>query len=614
MRPAIPNSRFISSVLILMLAVSPCGVGAQEPEQAGAENPGQEQGTGEQEEARRVRRLGDISSDDYEMDMAAPPSAPGPATQGPGVLDLPDEEQNSQLQKLLSNLAVRPGNREALGALDAFLDGVLEQAGELAGQGELDRAQHLLSVVRNVNPHKSGLAGALKKLEDLRNIGEWLLAASQALDAGRIIEPEGSSAMHFLRRVEEVDPGNQAAEEGLLRAQGQLIDRALDAARELDFESAEEWLYEASTVRQEQDLVAAAEARIADYQAQQAGQLRRNIRQAIEDKDFDLAEFLLIDLIALEGNNGQVRELREELSSARVYGRYAPGQVITDPFTDGKGNAPPVVVIKAGSFLMGSPESERERGDSEGPQHRVTLEHGFAIGQHEVTVAEFRAFIQWTRHRTRADLDGNSRVYDERSGRIAEKENVNWSRDFEGKKAGDNDPVLHVDWYDAQAYVVWLTERTGKSYRLPTEAEFEYALRGGTVTRYWWGDDRPEKAVENLTGVEDQSPMGRYWTSGFRRYGDGFWGPAPVGVFEPNPLGLYDMAGNVSEWTEDCWHQNYIRAPADGSAWINPGCERRVVRGGYWAGAPDQARSAARISAGPELHGPRVGFRVARDL
>ena len=197
---------------------------------------------------------------------------------------------------------------------------------------------------------------------------------------------------------------------------------------------------------------------------------------------------------------------------------------------------------------------------------------------------------------------------------MTDRDGINWRHDFEGKDADGSDPVLHVSWSDAQAYVKWLSEQTGRTYRLPTEAEFEYAIRAGSVTRYWWGENRPTSLVENLTGAEDTSRGGRHWSRGFRGYDDGYWGPAPGAPFQANSLGLYDMAGNVSEWVEDCWHQTYALAPADGSAWVNPGCERKVVRGGFWASAPEQARSASRISASVNLHGPRVGIRIARDL
>jgi formylglycine-generating enzyme required for sulfatase activity len=120
--------------------------------------------------------------------------------------------------------------------------------------------------------------------------------------------------------------------------------------------------------------------------------------------------------------------------------------------------------------------------------------------------------------------------------------------------------------------------------------------------------------VENLTGEGDVSRNQREWSTYFEGYTDRFWGPAPAASFEPNPFGLHDIGGNLGEWVMDCWHDTYLRAPTDGSAWVNPGCKLRVVRGGSWASSPVQSRSAYRVSAKPEYAGARIGFRIARDL
>jgi formylglycine-generating enzyme required for sulfatase activity len=120
--------------------------------------------------------------------------------------------------------------------------------------------------------------------------------------------------------------------------------------------------------------------------------------------------------------------------------------------------------------------------------------------------------------------------------------------------------------------------------------------------------------VENLTGSGDTSRGRRKWEVYFEGYDDDHWGPAPVASFPANPFGLHDVGGNVGEWVMDCWHDSYIRAPADGSSWINPGCQQRVVRGGYWASSPEQARSAYRMKASESARDARIGFRIARDL
>jgi formylglycine-generating enzyme required for sulfatase activity len=601
------NGRTLGLILVALIAIqTEVSVGQEEP----AKPPVSESEA--DNETRRVRRLGDSESEDWKMDLSVPvgPGDTGAVTE----FDHPDPEQNALLQELLSKLAARPGNAGLLAELDHFLGKVLEQSRKLGDEKKLPEMQQLLGVIRNVNPDKSGLRQAFERLENLQNLDAWQLAAQSALVNGLILEPQDASALHYIDLILAADPGNGEAVAGLLQAQRVLIDRALMAAQELDFELAEEWLYEASLVREPQDLVEEAHSQVSAYQARQADTIEQRIIAEIDNGSFDSAEFIMIDLIALLGNDDRVKSLRDRLSAARRYGQYNPGEIIRDGLNNGRGTAPAVVVIKAGSFLMGSPESENDRKENEGPQHRVTLSRGFALGLHEVTVEQFRLFVQSARYRTQAETVGNSRVYDEQSARITSREDISWASNYEGTPAGDKDPVLHVDWYDAQVFVNWLSDQTGKNYRLPTEAEFEYAIRAGSVTRYWWGDDRPVELLENLTGAQDESASGRKWNAGFKRYDDGYWGPAPVASYVANSLGIHDLAGNVSEWIEDCWHQTYSLAPTDGSAWVNPGCQRRVVRGGYWASSQDQARSAARISAGANLHGPRVGIRVARDL
>ena len=162
-------------------------------------------------------------------------------------------------------------------------------------------------------------------------------------------------------------------------------------------------------------------------------------------------------------------------------------------------------------------------------------------------------------------------------------------------------PAINVNWDDAQTYVKWLSGITGKDYRLLSEAEYEYAARAGTETKYPWGDDikLDGKPMANCDGC------------------GGEWGgkqTAPVGSFPANSFGLYDMVGNVWEWTEDCWHENYDGAPADGSPWTNGDCDTRVGRGGSWVDLPDLLRSASRVGAHLRLHDRRLGFRVARTL
>lgn len=200
---------------------------------------------------------------------------------------------------------------------------------------------------------------------------------------------------------------------------------------------------------------------------------------------------------------------------------------------------PEMVRIPPGKFLMGSPENDTDGYDDERPQHEVTIAYAFEIGKYEVTFDEYDAFANATKRQLPNDRG--------------------WGR---GKR-----PVINVSWNDAQDYVQWLSKQTGKKYRLPTEAEWEYAARAGSQTRYWWGDDIGQNnAVCDGCGSEWDNKK-----------------TAPVGSFKPNTFGLYDTAGNVLEWTQDCWHGYYNNAPSDGSAWQDKGagdCSRRLVRGG----------------------------------
>jgi formylglycine-generating enzyme required for sulfatase activity len=529
-------------------------------------------------------------------------------------LQLPDANQRQRLEQLLASLTARPGNSSALRELDELLDDVLLQASRAMEQGDFELAERLHASVRTVNPRKRGLVESRRRLEDFRQVSYWLELAEQAEGRGILIEPLIDSAYYYYRKALLVDANSLDARRGLLRIQQAMVVNALDAARAYDFELAEAWLKEAASVRDEQGPVEDARRQIAEFQGRQAQTIDQEVQDAIARGDFDYAQFKLIDLIALGGHEQRVAQLRALMSREQEYGRYEPGQLLQDRFREFAGSAPQVVVIAPGSFLMGSAESDDGHDDNEAPQRRVAVERAFAMGLREVTVAQFRDFIRQSAYRTEAERAGSSSVWDDTLGRLTEREGVNWQFDYAGRPAADNLPVVHVSWQDAQEYLRWLSRATGQRYRLPSEAEFEYALRAGTRSNYWWGEGRPRGTVENLAGADDRSESGRQFGNFMRGYGDGYWGPAPVASFEANAWGLFDMAGNVSEWVQDCWHPNYMRAPATAMAWENAGCERRVVRSGYWASRPEQARSAARTSAPASLKAPQLGFRVARDL
>jgi formylglycine-generating enzyme required for sulfatase activity len=238
------------------------------------------------------------------------------------------------------------------------------------------------------------------------------------------------------------------------------------------------------------------------------------------------------------------------------------------------------VVVPSGSFIMGSPDSEPERLVNEGPQHRVTIPKPFAAGKFAVTFAEWDA----------CEADGGC------GGYIPQDEG--WGR--------ADRPVINVSWDDAQAYVTWLSKKTGKTYRLLSEAEFEYVARAGTTTPFWWGASiTPEQA--NYDGSAEPYKGGG-------SIGEYRQKTLPVKSFKPNPWGLYQVHGNVYSWTQDCYAENYNDAPKDGSpAKEISGCSR-VLRGGSWFNSPQILRAAGRIRDYAEDRYYSIGFRVARTF
>lgn len=248
------------------------------------------------------------------------------------------------------------------------------------------------------------------------------------------------------------------------------------------------------------------------------------------------------------------------LSPAMAQTAPKPGTVFRDcP------QCPEMVVVPAGSFVMGESGHTRET-----PTHTVTFAKPFAIGVYTVTFDEWDACAQ----------DGGCGGTRPNDG--------GWGR---GRR-----PVVNVSWDNAKSYVLWLSRKTGKTYRLPSEAEWEYAARAGTKTWFWWGDD-VKRGAANCDGCGSQFDNRQ---------------TAPVGSFMPNQFGLYDTAGNVTQWVEDPWHSDYTGAPTDGRVWTDNGDPRRVLmRSGSWFNNPLRSHAGYRNGDSPAVHNAKIGFRVA---
>ena len=241
----------------------------------------------------------------------------------------------------------------------------------------------------------------------------------------------------------------------------------------------------------------------------------------------------------------------------------------------------------------------------------------FALSKYEVTRGQFAVFAAATAHEARGCGVYAWQVRSFARDRWEWEDDARASWREPGFDQRENEPVTCVSWEDAQAYVRWLSAETGEDYRLPSEAEWEYAARAGTTTRFYWGTSASEHCAHG-NGADRSAERAftrQEYRWSFSDCSDGAVRTALVGSYSPNAFGLYDMAGNVWEWVEDCWHDNYAGAPRDGSAWTSGGnCGRRVLRGGSWDFDPAFLRSALRnrIDAGARFD--NFGFRVSRTL
>jgi formylglycine-generating enzyme required for sulfatase activity len=269
---------------------------------------------------------------------------------------------------------------------------------------------------------------------------------------------------------------------------------------------------------------------------------------------------------------------------------------------------PEMIVVPEGSFTMGSRASEKGRSDNEGPQHAVKIARPLAVGKFHVTVDQFTAFVTETGH----DAGTKCNVF-EGGSKMEERPGLSW-RNPDFAQTGAH-PAVCLSWNDAKAYVAWLSRKTGRSYRLLTEAEWEYAARAGSTTRYPFGDDEKE-SCRYANGADQTTkstiPEAKSWT--IAPCTDGYAYTSPVGSFLPNAFALHDMHGNAYQWLEDCWHANYTGAPADGSARASRDCSVRVVRGGAWWVPPSGLRSARRDWTRADNRYAYIGFRLARTL
>jgi formylglycine-generating enzyme required for sulfatase activity len=267
-----------------------------------------------------------------------------------------------------------------------------------------------------------------------------------------------------------------------------------------------------------------------------------------------------------------------------------------------------MMVIPAGSFEMGSRAGLTRSFRGIDPQTQVTLRAPLAVTRGPITLGQFRAFADETGHQT----PGGCWRWDPQADRNVLAPELSWRSP--GFPQEDDHPVVCVSWDDTQAYARWVSQRSGQRYRLPTEAEWEYAARAGTRTRWWWGE-READQCRYANGLDQRMvQVASIWS----RYevapcDDGFAFTSPVTRFAANGFGLHDMGGNAWQWVEDCWQGSHAGAPNDASVAVTTeNCASRVLRGGGWADSLQTLSAAHRFSYEPRIRHTALGFRLAR--
>ncbi len=435
----------------------------------------------------------------------------------------------------------------------------------------------------------------------------------EVLKSGFALDPDDRPAtvaalLAALRAAVGPSPQELAQQQAAARVREQERLAQLAARRKAEAEAAAAAQLVRDKERREREAIERAEADVAKRERKEA--LRQQLRERRE-ADAEKARLAQEEQQrkALQARAAAAYRTEQERARAELAARSAaelaaqmptPSSpvadtegVLRDRFLDGTGKGPELVLLPTGRFQMGSPEHERKKAmaagslqswvERETPQHWVGIEQPLAMGRYPVTVGEWRQFARATGWQPQGE--------------------VNWASP--GFKQADDHPVVGVSWYDARQYVRWLSEQTGQHYRLPSEAEWEYACRAGTRTAFSFGDEI-STSLANYDGnyTYNGSPKGEYRQ-----------GTTRVGEFPANPWGLFDMHGNVWEWVQDTVHDTYEGAPNTGQAWEQGGDQsRRILRGGSWLYNPRYLRSALRNGFSAALSNDIVGFRVARDL
>ena len=491
---------------------------------------------------------------------------------------------NNAWEKYQHVLTLAPAHPEAMAGVEQVIDSYMQLFGAEVEKEEFDKAAGYLAKIGELHPDSPVLEEGEQRLQNAKQARE-----------NRLAEQERQRQAELERqRIAKAIKEHWTAFETAIQAE--------------DLDEAVNILKQVRTLNPEEPGLTTGEQRLealrAELEQQRAEAIQAHwtaFETALAAEDLDEATGILAEIRGLNPEEPGLTTGEQRLEAARV-GLERKRQEALKLELAGE-----MVSIPGGTFRMGDLSGEGD--DDEKPVHSVTVS-AFSMGKYEVTVGQFRRFVEAKDYRTDAErnADGNEGCY---AYTADEGWKWRWGLSWRnpGYSVGDDHPVVCVSWNDVQAFVAWLTEQTGESYRLPTEAEWEYAARAGSTTKYHFGNSESQlcRYANHADDSTEYSDRNKSCSDGVDER------TATVGRYQPNSYGLYDMHGNVWEWVSDCHNDSYLGAPADGSAWTSRDCSVRVRRGGSWSSRPGYLRSANRGTYSRSDRGDGVGFRLVQD-
>ena len=480
-------------------------------------------------------------------------------------------------------LEIDPANLDAIKGMERVIGNYMELFGAAIDQEDFDKAAGYLAKIGELHPDSPVLDEGEQRLQDARQARENRLAEQERQRQAELERQRIAQAVETHWQTFEAALG----EENLSEA-ATILNQVRDLNPEAPGLTTGEQRLEALRSELERQRAEAIQAHWSAFDT------------ALAADDLDEAAGILDEIHGLNPEEAGLTTGEQRLKAAKVELERKREEALKLEL------AGEMVSIPDGTFRMGDLSGEGD--DHEQPVHTVTVP-AFMMGKHEVTVGQFRRFVELTEYRTDAERNADGKdgcsIYT-RDGR-----KWTWGRNWRnpGYPVGDDHPVVCVSWNDAQAFIEWLTEQTGETFRLPTEAEWEDAARAGSTTQYHFGNS--ESQLCRYANHADTS-TDFVWRNESCSDGVGKR-TAEVGSYQPNSYGLYDMHGNVTEWVQDCWNDSYVGAPTDGSAWVRGDCGQRVVRGGALNNAPRGVRSASRDRGARTGRFNDLGFRLVQD-